>query len=158
MKRKFVVMALAAFALLALASPWLVTKGQESAAQFFFKSIAKGVSAQGASVLQTGEINTLTAPVATATVTQVVAAPGSGSIYLRGIWIEKMTTSTGSFNVIYGTGTNCGTGTTTLFGQALAASQTATLGEYKIGAAIPAGNALCLQTDAATTSVRAFTN
>jgi hypothetical protein len=158
MKRKLFVGALAAVTLLALASPWIATKAQESAAQFFFKSLKNGVQAQGANVLQIGEANTLSAAVASATTTQVVAAPASGSIYLRGIWIEKMTTATGLFNVITGTGTNCGTGTTTLLSQSLAAGQSATLGEYKIGIFIPAAQALCLQTDAATTSVRAFTN
>jgi len=120
--------------------------------------VKDGVQAQSAGVLQVGEVNTLTAAVASATTAQVVAAPTAGSIYLRGLWIEKMTTATGVVNVIYGTGTNCGTGTTTLFALSLAAGQAPVLGDAYIGVLIPATKALCLQTDAATTSVRALTN
>ncbi len=117
-----------------------------------------GVQSKGTGVLQVGELNTLSAAVASATTTQVVAAPTAGSIYLRGLWIEKMTTATGVVNVIYGTGTNCGTGTTTLFSLSLATGQAPVLGDVYIGVLIPATKALCLQTDAATTSVRALTN
>lgn len=133
------------------------SSAQESAAQVRF--IKHGVQAQGFGVYQTGELSTLSAAVASATLTQVVAAPASGSIYLRGIWIEKATATTGAVTVRYGTGTNCGTGTTTLL---TIGPQTATsllpIGYYPVGALVPAQNALCLVTDAATTSARALAN
>ncbi len=159
-KRLFAVLLAVMIAALVTLSPWQPAQGQESGAQVLIamKFVNKGVQSQGAGVLQTGEANSISAAVASATTTQVVAAPSSGSIYLRGLWIEKMTTSTGSLNVIYGTGTNCATGTTTLFSMSMAASQVPTLGEYKVGVIIPAASALCLNTDAATTSVRALYN
>lgn len=120
--------------------------------------VSDGVQTQAAGVLQSGELNTLSAAVASNTTAQVVAAPTAGSIYLRGIWIEKMTTATGLVNVIYGTGTNCGTGTTTLLSLSLATGQAPLFGKYVIGVAVPATKALCLQTDASTTSVRALYN
>jgi len=122
------------------------------------KFVKSGPTSQGAGALQTGEVSTLSAAVASATLTEVVAAPASGSIYLRGIWIEKSTTGTGSVLVRYGTGTNCGTGTTTLLALTAATSQTFGFGYHPIGVQLPAANALCLGTDAATTGVRALTN
>ncbi len=117
-----------------------------------------GPSTQGANALQVGEVSTLSAAVASATLTEVVAAPSTGSIYLRGIWVEKSTTATGSVLVRYGTGTNCGTGTTTLLSLTAATGQTFGFGYYRIGVQVPATKALCLGTDASTTSVRALTN
>ena len=122
------------------------------------KFIKSGSQTQGAGILQTGEVNSISAAVASATTAQVVAAPSAGSIYLRSIFVEKMTTATGVVNVIYGTGTNCGTGTTTLLSLSLATGQAPLLGKVDIGVAVPATKALCLQTDAATTSVRALYN
>jgi hypothetical protein len=129
---------------------------QESAAQVRF--IKHGVQSQGFGVYQVGELSTLSAEVASATLTEVVAAPSSGSIYLRGIWINKSTTGTGSILIRYGTGTNCGTGTTTLMQLTAASGQTFPFGYVPIGVAVPAAKALCLSTDAATTGVRALTN
>jgi len=118
------------------------------------KYISGGVQAQGAKVLQTGEINSLSASVATATLTQVIAAPASGSVYIRGIMVEKSTGAAGTYTVQYGTGTNCGTGTTVLYGPVT----NPPVGFNRIEVAVPAAKALCLQTDAATTLVRALTN
>lgn len=122
------------------------------------KFLKDGPSAQGISALQVGEVSTLSAEVASTTLTQVVAAPSAGSIYLRGIIIQKSTTATGSVLVRYGTGTNCGTGTTTLVSLTAAAGQTFPFGYIPLGVQVPAANALCLATDAATTGVRALTN
>jgi hypothetical protein len=122
------------------------------------KMLDAGPSAQGAYTLQTGEESTLSAAVASATLTEVVAAPTAGSVYLRGIWIEKSVTATGSILVRYGTGTNCGTGTTTLISLTAAAGQTFPFGYIPIGAQIPSTKALCLVTEGANTSVRALTN
>ncbi len=137
-------------------TPWAPPLAQESPAQAAF--IKHGVKSQGFGVAQVGELSTLSAAVASATLTEVVAAPTAGSIYLRGIWVEKSTTATGSVLVRYGTGTNCGTGTTTLISLTAAAGQTFAFGYYPIGVLVPATKALCLGTDAATTSVRALTN
>ncbi|MGH9580725.1 MAG: hypothetical protein ACRD2R_07015, partial [Terriglobales bacterium] len=60
--------------------------------------------------------------------------------------------------VRYGTGTNCVTGTTTLLALTAAAGQTFEFGYYPIGVQVPAAKALCLGTDASTTSVKALTN
>lgn len=133
-------------------------RAQESGDQFYFKAIGAGVLYHGNGVLQVGLLNSLSAAVATNTTTQVVAGPAAGSLYLRGIWVEKMTTSTGLVNAVTGTGVNCGTGTATLFSYSLAASQAPQWGEFNINVRLPAGNALCLQTDGSTTSVRALYN
>jgi hypothetical protein len=117
--------------------------------------VLNGVQVQGKGVLQVGQVGTLSAAVASNTTAQVVAAPSAGSIYLQALWIEKMTTATGSINVINGTGTNCGTGTATLFSLSLATSQIPPLvGYVPVNVLVPAVNALCIQTDASTTSVR----
>lgn len=164
MKNRFSLMPLACLllALVVLFSswPWFAEaqgrSGDQQMAQLRFLSV--GPSTQGANALQVGEVSTLSAAVATATLTEVVAAPTTGSIYLRGIWIEKSTTATGSVLVRYGTGTNCATGTTTLLSLTAAASQTFAFGYYPIGVPVPATKALCLGTDASTTGVRALTN
>jgi hypothetical protein len=117
------------------------------------KQVSDGVGSQGAGVLQTAPLFTLSAAVASSTLTQVVAAPGSGSIYLGAILVEKATASSGSFTVEYGTSTNCGTGTTVLFGPVTVPA----VGMMPVGVLVPATKALCLVTDASTTSVRALT-
>ena len=117
------------------------------------KHILDGVGSQGAGVQQSAQLFTLSAAIASSTLTQVVAAPGSGSIYLGAILVEKATASTGSLGVEYGTGTNCGTGTTVLFGPV----SVPPVGVMPIGILVPATKALCLVTDASTTSVRALT-
>ncbi len=158
--RIFVGAGLALALLLVVTMVWSPSQAQVTPAQQALRQrfLSQGVSALGFGVAQTGEVSTLSAAVATATLTEVVAAPTAGSIYLRGIWIEKSTTGTGSVLVRYGTGTNCGTGTTTLLALTAAASQTFAFGYYPIGIAVPATKALCLGTDAATTGVRALTN
>jgi hypothetical protein len=116
--------------------------------------VSNGPGALGAGVLQIGQLNTLSAAVASATRTQVVAAPTAGSIYLRALWIEKSTTTTGSIIVSYGTGTNCGTGNNVITTLSAASGQTFPFGYQEMEIQIPAQNALCLATDASTTSVR----
>ncbi|HEY6349610.1 MAG TPA: hypothetical protein VI636_09395 [Candidatus Angelobacter sp.] len=116
--------------------------------------VGKGVSSTGTNVLQTGEVNSITAPVATATLTRIVFAPASGQTYIRRVMVEKSTGSTGTFTLQYGTGTNCGTGTTVLFGPV---TNPQVVPHY-IGILVPAGQDLCAQTDASTTSVRVLYN
>lgn len=123
-----------------------------------FKAVLDGVGAQGAGVLQTAPLYTLSAAVASATRAQVVAAPGAGSIYLAGILVETATNSAGIVTVSYGTGANCGTGTTTLFTLGLGTgSSPFPVGFYPVHVLVPATKALCLTTDGATTSARALT-
>jgi hypothetical protein len=108
---------------------------------------------QGAGVLQTGEDSKLSAAVATAAVrTQVVAAPSAGSVYVRGLLVEKSTGAGGTWTLSYGTGSNCGTGTQVVAGPVT----NPLIGYTPLGITIPALNAVCLTPDAATTSIRLF--
>jgi hypothetical protein len=129
---------------------WLVEPGNGTNPE---KHVLDGVGGQGAGVLQTAELFTLSSAVASATLTQVAAAPSSGSLYLGRLLVEKATASTGSVTVEYGTGTNCGTGTTVIFGPVTVPP----VGMMSVGILVPATKALCLVTDASTTSVRALT-
>jgi hypothetical protein len=161
MLKRILVGALIVVALLAIISiPAVKTSAQQVGDQILLNMsfLKAGPSAQGAKVLSTGEMNTLSAAVASATLTEVVAAPAAGSIYLRAIFVEKSTTATGSVLVRYGTGTNCATGTTTLVSLTAASGQTFPFGYVQLGIQVPATKALCLGTDASTTSVRALTN
>lgn len=112
--------------------------------------VSQGVSGQGGGILQTGDLSSLSSSVATATLTQVVAAPTSGSTYIRGVIVEKSTGAGGTFTIQTGTGTNCGTGTAVLLGPVT----NPPIQQYYLGVLAPAGKAVCLQTDAATTVVR----
>ena len=136
--------------------PVVQTFAQEVSDQIILRMdfVKQGVSSQGDGVLQVGEVNTLSAAVATTTLTEVVAVPSSGSIYLRGLLVEKSTGAAGTVTVKSGTGTNCGTGTATILGP-LTDPQ---IGYTPLGILVAAGDALCLQTEATTTGVRALTN
>ena len=136
-------------------APLWVTHAQEVADQVILTTLAKGPKAKGAGVQQVGEVSTLSAAVAAATLTQVVAAPTAGSIYLRGIWINKAATTTGSILLRDGTGTNCASGTThTILSLTAATGQTFKLGYQRIGIQVPAARALCAITEGANTSVQ----
>jgi len=159
MKRKFILAAatiLLMTLLLMLLVPQAPIRAQQIGDQILLQMrfLKGGVQTQGAGVLQTGEVNSISAAVATATLTQVVAAPTSGSIYLRAILVEKITATTGSVTVQSGTGTNCGTGGAVLFGPVVVPPA----GYLRLDLLVPATKALCLQTDAGTTSVRALYN
>jgi hypothetical protein len=116
--------------------------------------INAGIQSQGAGVLQTGEVNTLSASVATATLTQAVAAPSAGSVYIRGVLVEKSTGAAGTYTIQTGTGSNCGTGTTVLLGPVT----NPPVGFNRLEVLAPATKAVCVQTDAATTLVRVLSN
>lgn len=156
-----IITALLALAMVAVlvAAPWQPTgaqgrSGDQQTAQLRFAN--DGVQAQGAGVLQNATIGTLSAAVATTTRTEVVAAPAAGlSTVVLGVWVEKATASTGSVTVTYGTGTNCATSPTVIL--TIGAGSPA-IGYYPVGAVLPAAKALCLTTDATTTSARALTN
>jgi len=137
-------------------SPLWVTHAQEVWQQVILNTLEKGAKAKGVSVLQVGEVSTLSSAVASATRAEVVAAPPAGSIYLRGIWIEKAATSAGLVTVSYGTGTNCATSPTTILSLAAATGQILPFGYQPIGIQVPATKALCLVTEGSDTSVRAL--
>lgn len=88
-----------------------------------------------------------------ATLTQCQAAPGAGlSIYISDVLAGSTTTTAGQHLLRYGTGTNCGTGTTTLFPGTTATPRvsspptTAANNAYSFRNAlkVPANNALCV--------------
>ena len=139
-------------ALLIVSSPPAVKAIGETGTQTLIamQFILNGVQAQGKGVLQVGELNTLSAAVASATLTQVVAAPASGSIYLRAILVEKSTGGAGTVTLQSGTGVNCATAPTVLLGPIT----NPPVGYTRLEILVPAGSALCVQTDAATTGVR----
>jgi len=121
------------------------------------KHMLDGVGALGAGVLQTATLGTLSAAVASATMAQVVAV-NAGARVLLGVFIETATNAAGIVTVSTGTGTNCGTGTATkvVLGIATATSPLP-VGYYPVNALVAAGSAICLTTDAATTSARVLT-
>jgi len=157
-KRLKVAAAIAVIALAVLSIPPIYTAAQQVGEQVLLNLtfIGKGVSATGTKVLQTGEVNNLSATIASATAAKLVSAPTSGSIYLRGVFIEKAATaSSGStYTLTYGTGTNCGTGTTTLLGPV----GPPPIGFNRLEILVPAGKDLCAATDASTTVARVLTN
>jgi hypothetical protein len=118
------------------------------------KFVNFGSSTLGTNILQTGEVNTLSAAVATATLTKVVTGPASGSVYIRGVIVEKSTGGTGSFTIQTGTGTNCGTGTAVLLGPVV----NPPIGKVWLEIQATAAKDVCLQTDAGTTSARLLSN
>ena len=151
------VLILAATLVIAPWSPPPAAQGRSGDQQMArMRFVNDGVQALGSGVLQSGEVGTLSAAVATTTRTQVVAAPAAGlSIYLRGVWVEKATATTGSITVTQGTGTDCATSPIVIL--TIGAGSPA-IGYYPVNVLVPATKALCLTTDAATTSARALTN
>lgn len=146
-------------AVIVAAGFFFASRAQESGDQNLLNlSFLKGgASSQGARTLATGEVSTLSAAVASATRAQVVAAPASGSIYLRGILIETATNAAGIVTVTQGTGTNCATSPVVLFALGIGTGTSPLpVGVHPVGIQLPAAKALCLTTDAATTSARAL--
>lgn len=79
-----------------------------------------------------------------ATITKIVTGAASKSIYVTGGVLIPVATSVVTFS--YGTGTNCGTGTTVLTGaMTFAAGQILPLGiGYGTTLVVPAANDLCI--------------
>lgn len=91
----------------------------------------------------------LTAPinVSTATTTQIVALSGTTLIRVTGLAV--IAGGTGNITFVYGTGSNCGTGTTSLTGAfPLVANAGLTIGGGVV-LMVPSGQALCVTTSAA---------
>jgi hypothetical protein len=100
--------------------------------------------------LPTSFIPTASVPIAvsTAGTVQLVAAVSGKAIYVTD-W-DVVAGGTGTFQLEYGTGTNCATGTTALTGTYPAAAQ---FGRAGVGHLfIPVGNALCIVTTGAAAS------
>jgi hypothetical protein len=127
----------------------------ESWTQVFYNDLASGASTKGAGVLQTGQVSALSAVASDTTLISLVTAPATGQTYIRGIWVEKSTTDTGSVTLTFGTTTTtpCDTGATTLTLSA-ATGQTLRFGYHPLGIRAPAAKIVCGSTDAATTAFR----
>jgi hypothetical protein len=87
--------------------------------------------------------------VSTATTTQLVAPSGSTKIYVTSF--DVIAGGTGNITFEYGTGANCGTGTTALTGAYNLTAQAGISKGNGVGAVlvVPAGNGLCVLTSAA---------
>lgn len=87
--------------------------------------------------------------VSTATTTQLVALSGSTKIYVTSF--DVISGGTGNITFVYGTGSNCGTGTTSLTGSYNLIAQAGIAKGNGLGPVlvVPAGNALCVTTSAA---------
>ena len=89
--------------------------------------------------------------ISTATTTQLIALSGTTKIYVTAL--DIIAAGTGNIQFEYGTGTNCGTGTTVLTGNYNLVAQTGVSKGMGLGPVlvVPAGNALCAVTSAAIT-------
>lgn len=87
--------------------------------------------------------------ISTATDTQLIALSGSKKIYVSA-W-DVIAAGTGNIQLEYGTGSNCGTGTTALTGNYNLTAQAGISKGNGLGVilVVPAGNALCVKTSAA---------
>lgn len=87
--------------------------------------------------------------VSTATTTQIVALASSKKIYVSSF--DVIAGGTGNITFVYGTGSNCGTGTTSLTGPYNLTAQAGIAKGNGLGAVlvVPASNALCVTTSAA---------
>ncbi len=93
--------------------------------------------------------NSAAISISTATTTQLIALSASKKIYVTA-W-DVIAAGTGAITLEYGTGTNCGTGTTALTGSYILIAQTGISKGGGLGPVlvVPAGNALCALTSAA---------
>lgn len=84
-----------------------------------------------------------------ATTTQLVAISGSTSIYVTSF--DVISGGTGNVTFVYGTGSSCGTGTTSLTGPYPLTAQAGIAKGSGVGTIlkVPSGNALCVTTSAA---------
>jgi hypothetical protein len=105
-----------------------------------------------------------------ATLTQCQAAPGAGKLYITDIQIVSTTATGGQFLLRYGTGSNCATGTTTLYPN-ISAQTTGIMSypgntvapysaQFKVPYAGAAANAICIicvATNTCTVAMSGFT-
>lgn len=92
--------------------------------------------------------NSVPINVSTATTTQLVALVSGKKIYVTA-W-DIIASGTGNFTLVYGTGTNCGTGTTSLTGPYALIAQAGIAKGNGIAPVlfVPSSNALCVTTSA----------
>lgn len=86
---------------------------------------------------------------ASAATVQIVALASGQKIYVTSF--NVMSAGTGNFSLVYGTGTNCGTGTTALTGAYPLIAQSGISTGNGLGTIlfVPSGNALCVTSSAA---------
>lgn len=118
------------------------------AAILFYLGLATAALAQQ-SVVVPATMFSVPINVATATTTQLVAGAVGRSIYVTQ-W-NAISAGTGNITFEYGTGTNCGTGTTILTGAYNLGAQVGAVVGVGNGAVlvVPPGNSLCILTTAA---------
>lgn len=87
--------------------------------------------------------------ISTATTTQIVALTAAQRIIIT--YVKAIAAGTTNFKLVYGTGTNCGTGTTDLTPADPLTAQSGYSGGTGLGGIlfVPAGNALCVTNSAA---------
>jgi hypothetical protein len=76
------------------------------------------------------------------TASQVIALSGSTKIYICAMTITGVSGTSPTFSLVYGTGTNCGTGQTVFIGAWTTTANTLYPFSYSVGLT-PAGQALC---------------
>jgi len=88
--------------------------------------------------------NSAAISVSTATTTQIVALSTGKQIFVTSF--DFMSAGTTNFTFVYGTGTNCGTGTTSLTGAYPLIAQAGVSKGNGLGSilVVPSGNALCV--------------
>jgi hypothetical protein len=100
-----------------------------------------------------------------ATLTQMVAAPAAAtSLYLTDVMAMSDTATAGTFLIRYGTGTNCATGTTSIYPSAVTGAKSMYPGNasaplmlnFHTPLKIPAANALCILCVATNTCTAQF--
>lgn len=108
-------------------------------------SLLKAITNLGATPLNNSSV---AINVSTATTTQLVALSGSLVIYVTSF--DVIAGGTGNITFVYGTGSSCGTGTTSLTGAYPLTAQAGIAKGSGIGTVlkVPAGNALCVLTSA----------
>jgi len=148
---KWVAAALVCVMLTAFIVPYAQQNGDQQLLNMSW--IRTGVSSRGARVLQTGELSTLTAAVASATRAKVADGSASTNIYLRGVVIEKSAGGTGVVTVSTGTGTNCGTSTDVIV---VFTNPLSTV--IPLGILLTTGEDVCITTEGANTSARLLVN
>lgn len=152
MKRKNLLIGALVLAVIAIFAFTPPGRAVESWTQTLMTDVGIGPQTSGYGVLQVNTVNKATSLTATS-LTQLIAAPAAGSIFVDGVVLEKATATTGYAELEYGTGTNCGTGTTALatLGPATSTSLL-NLGYYPLKIQVPAGKALCGVVDGAGTA------
>ena len=89
------------------------------------------------------------------TATQVIALSATQTIYVCSLTVMAVSGTTPTFSLVYGTGSNCGTGQGTLI-PAFTTNAGQLYGFYAPVAVLPSANALCYL-DTGTTPIQSYT-